>query len=120
MTGISGRFLGLVGATTLLFGACQDESSMPTRDSDTETYKTAVDVVGTYVVDYCTYGAVSVEQLSGCLQHVSAADIERLDTPAASYAASGSGSIECGDGAGPFCGPGDAQDRALRKALEIR
>jgi hypothetical protein len=64
------------------------------------------------------HGAVSVKQLSGCLYHVAADEIEPLDTPAASYAATGRGA-DCGSAAGPFCEPGEKQDRALEKALEL-
>jgi hypothetical protein len=113
------RYVTAVVGAAVAFAGCGAEETTPSRDADSDAYKRAVDVTGTYIVDYCTYGAVSVKQLSGCIYHVAADDIEPLDTPAASYAATGQGAAECGRDAGSFCGPGEKQDRALEKALEL-
>lgn len=51
--------------------------------------------------DYCEYGAVSRAQLAGCLNHVTNADINRLQTDAARFA---KGSLsQCLSDSGPFC-----------------
>lgn len=39
----------------------------------------------TSVADYCAYGAVSEAQLQGCMDHVTAQDVDALDTNAARY-----------------------------------
>jgi hypothetical protein len=53
-----------------------------------------------YVVDYCSYGAVSEAQLAGCIDHVTADQVSALDTPAARSARD---ELGCGAGSGPFC-----------------
>lgn len=39
-----------------------------------------------YVEEYCAYGSVSQAQEDGCVEHVTADEIDALDTPAARYA----------------------------------
>jgi hypothetical protein len=112
-----------VGAA-LALGGCGDDDDPNAVDEPYDVYERSVDVGGSYVVDYCTYGALSVKQLERCLYHVAADDIEPLDTQAASYAATGQGpggvgAQDCGSDAGPACGPGEKQDRALAKALAL-
>ena len=118
------RAVTCAAMTAVLLAGCQDSDEVIgsfDNDGDSFPYTQSVDVVGTLVVDYCTYGAASIKQLEECLYPVSAADIEPLDTQAASYALTGqrARSTECGDEAGPFCGPGAKQDEALEKALGL-
>jgi hypothetical protein len=50
---------------------------------------------------YCGYGSVSARQLRGCVDHMNAAAVYDLDTPAAEFARGQGG---CGDpGSGPYC-----------------
>lgn len=52
---------------------------------------------------YCSYGAVSQEQLDGCVSHVTEEVVDGYDTNAARYAR---GEIDdCRADAGPFCEP---------------
>jgi hypothetical protein len=118
------RVAAMAVAAALALGGCGGDEDPNVVDEPYDVYGRSVDVIGSYVVDYCTYGAVSVKQLEGCLYHLAADDIEPLDTPAASYAATGQGpggvgAADCGSDAGPFCGPGEKQDRALARALGL-
>jgi hypothetical protein len=62
--------------------------------------------------DYCAYGAVSRAQLTGCLDHVTDQQIERLQTDAAQFA---TGQIDtCLTDAGPYC----ADRAAARQASQ--
>ena len=65
----------------------------------------------TTVRDYCAYGAVSLEQLAGCVTHVSRGYVESLDTNAARYARAETGS--CLADAGPYCRPGSSSTNGL-------
>ena len=53
------------------------------------------------VQQYCSYGAVSEEQLAGCIAHASRSYVESLDTDAARYARDDFGS--CKANSGPYC-----------------
>lgn len=62
---------------------------------------TACSSDGELIGRYCEYGAVSAAQLTGCIDHVTFEDVDRLDTNAARYAR---GEIDvCLADAGPFC-----------------
>lgn len=62
--------------------------------------------------DYCDYGAVSRAEVQGCLDHVTDAQIQRLNTDAARFA---QGNLDtCLGDAGPYC----ANRAASRQAAE--
>lgn len=52
------------------------------------------------VFDYCLYGAQSHAQLRGCVEHVTAEEVEQRDSNAARWAREGG---DCRADAGPFC-----------------
>ena len=63
------------------------------------------------VDDYCSYGATSVPQYRGCVDHVSREDVEAIDSNAARYAR---GEIdECLADAGPQCSAREPWFRVL-------
>ena len=62
--------------------------------------------------DYCEYGAVSRAEVGGCLDHVTDAQINRLQTDAARFAR---GDLEsCLADSGPYC----ANRAASRQAAQ--
>jgi hypothetical protein len=66
---------------------------------------------------YCSYGAVSRDQLAGCIEHVTEDDFADRPTNAARFAR---GELEtCRSDAGPFCGDDSAVARA-HKMIEER
>ena len=66
------------------------------------------------VEDYCAYGASSLAQYAGCVEHVAPGQVVYADTSAADFA--NGKRDDCGSGAGPFCG-GAEKDREVREAL---
>lgn len=56
---------------------------------------------GSYIGDYCGYGAVSQAQLDGCLENVDERRIDRARTEAGRFARGEL--MECGADSGPFC-----------------
>jgi hypothetical protein len=66
----------------------------------------AVAVVGcgqSRVEAYCSYGAVSEAQLQGCIENVTADEVDGYDTNAADYAR---GELDqCLEDSGPYCEP---------------
>ncbi len=66
------------------------------------------------VEDYCAYGARSLAQYGGCVEHVEPGQVVYSDTPAADFA--NGKRDDCGPGAGPLCGEA-AFGREAREAL---